>query len=122
MCVVDGEPASFYSETWPRARKPHRCYDCDVMVPVGVRYLRVAGKWDGRVDAYVHCETCAALAAAVIAADCSYLFGSLHDDAAAAIDPHGLHSDADPVALGTIAGLLFRHREAAAIDADKGER
>jgi hypothetical protein len=112
MCVVDFDPPDFYVERDVRARKPHACYECERTVPVGATYRRINAQWDGRPSSYVHCADCAQLGDAVLAADCSWLFGSLIEDAEQTISPLGDHVDSDPVALGTVAGLLFRIREA----------
>lgn len=40
----------FYSETYQRARKPHRCVECLAPIEVGERHLRYRGKWDGRLS------------------------------------------------------------------------
>jgi hypothetical protein len=113
MCVVEGDPADFYFQRNVRARKPHTCYECRREIPRGSVYRRINAQWDGnRPDSYVHCHDCARLSDAVLAADCSWLFGSLLDDALATISPIGDHADSDPAALGTVLGLLFAINEA----------
>lgn len=49
---------TFYSESWRRARKPHRCGECRQAIQPGQRYLRVVGKADGDMWTAVLCEPC----------------------------------------------------------------
>jgi len=37
----------FYSETNPKARKPHQCDCCGGVIEAGSGYVRQTGKWDG---------------------------------------------------------------------------
>lgn len=61
MCYY-GDGPDFYSERTPRARKPHRCFECGRTIPTGDTYRLIAGKWDGEFDQYrIHAE-CYALA------------------------------------------------------------
>lgn len=53
----------------------------------------------------------AELAHAVNAVECSYLFGSLLDDARHAISPDGDHWSAPPEKMGRLVGLVFREIE-----------
>ncbi len=39
----------FYGESFPVARKEHRCIECQMPIAKGEKHLRYAGKWDGRV-------------------------------------------------------------------------
>jgi hypothetical protein len=59
MCLDpdDCDRPSVYSETWHKARKPHKCSECYAPIPVGVRYLNVFGVWDGDAETFrVHAE------------------------------------------------------------------
>lgn len=40
------------------ARKPHRCVECDEIIPPGTRYERYACFWEGRAEAYKTCLSC----------------------------------------------------------------
>lgn len=49
---TEGEPAEFYSETMPIARKQHRCCETGGIIFPGEQYFKVTGKWDGDVISY----------------------------------------------------------------------
>ena len=58
-CSCDyGDQPAFYVATQPRAREPHRCYECGGPITPGERYERVSAKWDSRVDTICTCERC----------------------------------------------------------------
>ncbi len=67
MCYID-EPSDVWSETTVRARKPHRCFECDRTIPAGVRYVRFGSLFDGHWDTFrMHYE-------------CRVLWGSMAGD------------------------------------------
>lgn len=112
MCVVDDyDPPDFYSARMRRCRKPFACPECIHPVGCGDVYRFISGKWDGEIVIHRMCAGCAALADAVRAVDCSFLFDTLLDDAEQAVDPHGLHATADAAAQGRLIGLLWLARE-----------
>lgn len=41
----------FYNETFPKARKPHRCVECAAPIEIGEEHLYYRGKWDGEFSA-----------------------------------------------------------------------
>lgn len=43
-------PADFHSVTYPRARKPYRCYVCDMIIPKGQQHLAWTVKSDDIVS------------------------------------------------------------------------
>lgn len=43
----DFDPPEFYAETFPTARKVHRCCECKAPIPVGEKHLYARGKNDG---------------------------------------------------------------------------
>lgn len=48
-----------YSESFPVARKEHRCDDCFTTIRPGERYFTFSGKWDGGdFETYRHCMPC----------------------------------------------------------------
>ena len=62
MCSIDdGEMPQFYNETNATARKPHKCCECDRVIPTGEKYLRIEGKWDGDFLTFKQCTHCVAL-------------------------------------------------------------
>lgn len=59
VCIGGGDydmPA-FCSESYLKARKPHKCCECYREIPKGAEYERVTGKWD-RVSTYKTCMDC----------------------------------------------------------------
>ena len=60
VCIYMGDydPAEFYSSTWPKARKPHKCCECRREIAPGEKYERTVGKWDGQMDTYLTCSEC----------------------------------------------------------------
>ena len=50
--------AEFYETKHPKARKEHRCEDCREIIPVGAKYRRDAGKFDGDFFDIVTCLIC----------------------------------------------------------------
>lgn len=108
MCVVDFDPPVFVFSKWRRARKPHKCDECGWLIRPGTRYEHTSGKWDecSRVYSYAHCELCAELSEAVSAAECSWCYQSLLDDAQATLLSYE-HAEEQPAAVGRVAGLMF---------------
>lgn len=112
MCAVDDyDPPAFFSERPRRCRKPFDCGECEARVERGEVYRFISGMWEGSILTHKHCVGCAELARAVGDVDCSYLFENLLDDAEQAVDPHGLHAEADAAAQGRLIGLLWLARE-----------
>ena len=97
MCYYSDVTIDFYNETWPRARKEHRCYECRQAINKGEYYRRVFGKWEGEIDTFVTCDRCLDLTERVkakeLAEGCPIdaatpLFGDLYE----AARDHGLIS------------------------------
>lgn len=57
-CFDDYDPPSFYNETFPVARKEHKCCECHGTILPGQEYQKVAGVWAGRFEVYKTCMTC----------------------------------------------------------------
>lgn len=51
MCF-DGDPCDVWDETFPRARKEHRCEECRLPIPVGDVHARVGTLFEGHWDTY----------------------------------------------------------------------
>lgn len=82
-CYCDFDGPSFFSETHPKARKTHKCYECGRRIEAGETYSRVWGIWDGRMDTHGTCRQCCALRDYVksnVPCFC-WAYGSLRDDA-----------------------------------------
>ena len=45
----DCDIPEFYDETYPRAKKEHRCCECYGIIKAGERYARCVGKFDGAI-------------------------------------------------------------------------
>ena len=61
VCIggdFDGDGSEFFEITEPKARKPHKCYECGIMINPGDRYERVAGKWEGEFATFETCLFC----------------------------------------------------------------
>lgn len=60
MCYCDDdEPASAYSEVFPKARKTHYCCECGAAINKGDRYQRYSLVWEGTARDYKSCLECA---------------------------------------------------------------
>lgn len=74
----DGDEASFFSEKWVTARKPHLCAECKLPIAKGEKYRRVAGKWEGDLDTFHFCASCEDIAHEFM--DGARCFGILWDE------------------------------------------
>jgi hypothetical protein len=54
----DGSP-EFYTHTYHRARKAHKCCECGRAINIGERYEYFASKFDGDFDVNKTCHQCA---------------------------------------------------------------
>ena len=75
------EIPEFYSVTWPKARKLHKCCECGRDIFVGEKYCRVNAKWDGDVRTekqHLDCEEACRYYRDFINMECLY-FGELFD-------------------------------------------
>jgi hypothetical protein len=60
-CPLSGDPddgPSCHTQSFPTARKEHRCGECSETIAPGSRYERVTGVWDGRPDTLKTCLSC----------------------------------------------------------------
>lgn len=57
-CFCDGDPASVYRSSTPRAKKSHRCEECGTTILIGERYEYVFGIWDNSPASFRTCESC----------------------------------------------------------------
>jgi hypothetical protein len=89
MCDCDFDPPSIYKETYPKAKKEHRCGECRRIIDVGENYLRIEAVYDGRFVTNKMCDHCEAAAWAYRdASDCCFAMGSLWSDVADFIDDY----------------------------------
>jgi len=77
-CCID-YPAAVYSETYPVARKAHRCGECGAVIQPGEGYQRIRGLWEGAWSGVKSCEKCADLRESLNEVWCCGL-GELRDD------------------------------------------
>ena len=54
---IDDGP-SFFNETFPRARKVHKCCECNGDIKPGEKYHKASGKWGDRLNTYKTCMPC----------------------------------------------------------------
>lgn len=76
MCFYnDGEYATIWRESDPRARKQYKCYECGGTIIVGEKYRCVFTVFEGDAGTYRTCSRCVRLRDAIreveIAAGCS---------------------------------------------------
>ena len=57
-CYCDYDPAEFYHSEKRKARKQHKCDECDGVIQSGERYEHVRAKWEGDVGTYDTCARC----------------------------------------------------------------
>lgn len=60
MCYCSDEYPEFANTAVVKARKPHRCEECGEIIPIGERYERTAGKFEGQMFTTCVCVGCAA--------------------------------------------------------------
>jgi len=61
LVSVDETTCEFHNTTFPRARKEHVCINCRLPIPVGTRYAKETGKWDGEFSESKHHLECRAI-------------------------------------------------------------
>lgn len=59
--VEDEGGSEFIKETYPVARKEHRCTECSCTIGIGDKYAREEGVWDGKFTTYKTCFSCLSL-------------------------------------------------------------
>lgn len=74
----DGESATLSRDRVLVARKEHVCGECDEPIPVGAKYERTDGLWDGSWSTYKTCLSCVEIRNHF---SCEgWLFGAVWDD------------------------------------------
>lgn len=97
MCDSDATMASVYTETRPRARKEHRCVECRLPIPVGVRYVRTWGIWDGEASSYAQHIECRELLEFISERYCggeTWTYGSLREEVSEYTDDGNYYGEA----------------------------
>ena len=73
-CNDNWEGPELVVEHYPKARKPHKCCECERTIQPGERYEYVRGLWDGEFETYKTCLGCFRLRDDI----CSgYIYGEL---------------------------------------------
>jgi hypothetical protein len=54
----EGESFELYCTRMLTARREHKCCECSGVIPRGVQYENVVGKWDGEFSRYKTCLLC----------------------------------------------------------------
>lgn len=81
MCSCDLKRPDVFEENRRRARKLHRCSECDADILPGAMYWSIRGLWDGRWGNFKQCSHCNAIADRFMSeTDCCYCVGGLYDD------------------------------------------
>lgn len=59
MCYWEGPPPAFLQETYiKKARKEHRCDECNEKIKPNLPYKRIVGSWDGVFQQINQCQLC----------------------------------------------------------------
>lgn len=56
----------FCIATRRKARKPHRCCECNEDILPGSEYIIISGFWDGRPDSWKQCLRCDAVSSSIV--------------------------------------------------------
>ena len=75
VCIDADELPTVFHEKTVKARKPHTCIECGDTIPVGARYRRETGLWDGDWRQYDTCFRCAAIRDDFMS--CGWEYGSM---------------------------------------------
>lgn len=105
-CYCDYDTPEFWSSSKPRAKKKHRCYECNGEILPGEQYEYSANKYDGRMWQYHVCERCYDIRMFVqnnVPCFC-YAYGGLQETAEEAIE------DAYDRARDEVRGLWFGYQ------------
>ncbi len=57
-CECDFEAPDFYDLSKKKARKEHKCSECNSTIKIGEIYEYVSGKWEGDISIYKTCPDC----------------------------------------------------------------
>ena len=60
VCIGGGsyESPEFFNESIVKSRKEHKCCECFRVIPKGLQYQHISGKWDGYIETYKTCMDC----------------------------------------------------------------
>jgi len=66
MCFIDTEPYDCFTQSKPRARKPHQCYECGRTIQKGEIYQKTTGIFQGDPFTHKQCAGCTSLRERII--------------------------------------------------------
>lgn len=75
----DYDPPSMFNETFPRARKDHKCCECGATISAGEVYQRVVGVWYNDFSWFKICSSCQDIRLWLHNQDVLACFGDLHE-------------------------------------------
>jgi hypothetical protein len=104
MCIVDyddGERPEFVHFETPKARRHHRCCECQGQILPGRKYERMVGKWDGEFASFKTCLPCVEIRNKMV---CSYDIGAMWENIMDTIGQNDLD-------LGCLDGLSVEARD-----------
>lgn len=78
VCVDSYDHADVYVAEMVKARKAHKCCECEDPIKPGDRYEYVRGLWDGYWSTFKTCQTCVAIRNDYF--NCGFLHGSMWED------------------------------------------
>lgn len=57
-CYCDYDPPAWHRSSRPRAKRRHRCDECDAPILPGQIYENVVGKWESSISTFKTCPAC----------------------------------------------------------------
>ena len=116
MCNCDDTSPDAFTRRTVRARKAHRCVECDAAIPAGASYEVISGIWGGEPDRFRTCSTCAEvrhLFERRPGAHCPVTVGDLYECIREEAEgrAQAMRSFEGSVVMGHVAGVLFRRGE-----------
>lgn len=80
MCICDLDPPRFYREDIRKARKQHKCCECETVINPGDTYADIFGVWDD-ADSFKQCQKCNELGSKLSQDNkCGYPLGQLNQE------------------------------------------
>lgn len=112
VCIgtYDYDGPEFWKRSAPKARKPHRCCECNREIQRGETYQLDTGRWDGDFNTYRTCAQCAEIRD-VFTCGGGWLYRSLWEDMEMAFDDLRMAGECwDELSAAAKAHLLVRWR------------
>lgn len=78
-CYDDGEYLQACHESYPIARKQHKCCECGSTIDTGEKYERIKGLWEGEWVEFKTCMICSDIRNAASKDGVCISFGCLYD-------------------------------------------